>query len=157
MDQQQREMSTNKDFDLPPDGYKRLLNEISALKKGTPVHPSPQLNPSRIREVGTPGPFEKSIDHAQQIMDRSTPKTSTNCSLQEVNRAAEDIITSLSEKGKFVSLEEVKARLCKEFGKTNFSAFGFRRDAAIPALHDLIKLQAKVSNCTIFSFPGFSK
>ena len=156
MDQQQREMSTDKDFDLPPGGYKRLLNEMSTPKKGMPVLPSAQLNSSRVREVGTPGPFEKSIDHAQQIMDRNTPKTSRNCSLQEVNRAAEDIISSLSEKGKFVSLEEVKARLCKEFGKTNFSAFGFRRDTAIPALHDLIKLQAKVSNCTIFSFPGFS-
>lgn len=155
MDQQQREISTNEGLDVPPIGYESLLNGRSTPRKGTPGHSSPQLNPSRVREVGTPGPFEKSINHAQQITGTITPKTSrTDCSLQEVNKAAEDIITSLSEKGKFVSLEEVKARLCKEFGKSNFRAFGFRKDNAVPALHDLIQLQAKVSNCTN-SFPGF--
>ena len=148
MDQQQREISTNEGLDVPPIGYERLLNEKSTQRKGTPVLiPSPQLNPSRVRKVGTPGPFEKSINQAQEITGTITPKTSagTDCSLQEVNKAAEDIITSLSEKGKFVSLEEVKARLCKEFGKSNFRAFGFRKDNAIPALHELIQLQAKVS------------
>ena len=155
MDQQQREISTNEGLDVPPIGYERLLNEKSTQRKGTPVLPSPQLNPSRVRKVGTPGPFEKSINHAQQITGTITPKTSrTDCSLQEVNKAAEDIINSLSEEGKFVSLEEVKARLCKEFGKANFRAFGFRKDNAIPALHELIQLQAKVSNCSN-SFPGF--
>ena len=126
MDQQQREISTNEGLDVLPVGYERLLNEKSTQRKGTPVLPSPKLNPSRVRKVGTPGPFENSINHTQQITGTITPKTSrTDCSLQEVNKAAEDIITSLSEKGKFVSLEEVKATLCKEFGKSNFRAFGF--------------------------------
>ena len=152
MEQQQREISTNEGSDLPAVGYERLLNKMNTPKM--PVLPSPQLNSSRVREVGTPGPFEKSIDRTQKIMGTNSPKTSKNCSFSEVNRAAEDIITSLSENGKFVSLEEVKARLCKEFGKSNFRAFGFGRDNAIPALHDLIQLQAKVSNCTK-SLPGF--
>ena len=67
---------------MPPIGYERLLNEKSTQRKGTPVLPSPQLNPSRVRKVGTPGPFENSINHAQQITGTITPKTSgTDCSL----------------------------------------------------------------------------
>lgn len=154
MDQQQGlgEKSANEGPSMPPVGYERSLNEMGRANRRALVHSSPQLKASRVREVGTPDPFGKSIDHALQIMSTSTPKTRENCSLQDVNRAAEDIITSLSENGKFVSLEVVKARLCQQFGKTNFSAFGFRRDHAVPALHDLIQLQAKVSKCKLGTY-----
>ena len=111
----------------------------------TPIFSSPELKDGRARKIGTPGLFEKSINHAQQIMSTVKAKPTKNVSIVEVNRAAEGIITSLSEDGQCVSLEVVKAKLCKEFGKSSLSALGFKRDKDIPALHDLIQLQAKVS------------
>lgn len=70
-----------------------------------------------------------------------------DASSHEVNKAAEEIITSLSEEGRFVGLEEVKARLCKDFGKSSLIEMGFKTDKDIPALKNLIEMQAKVSSC----------
>ena len=148
--QEREERFTNKDLlNSPAVGYGRLLNEMGTPNtvKRTPVFSSPPLIDARVREVGQPGPFEKSIDHAQHIMSTGKAKTRRTCSLQEVNKVAEDIISSLSEEGQFVSLEVVKAKICKEFGKLSFHEFNFKRDNAIPALHDLIQLQAKVRIC----------
>lgn len=136
-------------------GYERLLFEVQAtpspVKKKT-VHSTPELKDACVRKIG-PGPFEKSFEHAQQLLSTVKPKPATkHLSLVEVNTAVENIITSLSEDGKFVSLELVKAKLCKHFGKESISALGFRRDKDIPALNDLIQLQNKVSKCTTFAF-----
>lgn len=130
-------------------GYEKLLQQMdtpTAAKKSSLFSP-PDLKDARIREVGTPGPLENSISHAQHEMVSNSPKAKSarNVSLQEVNRAAEDIIASLSEEGRFVCLEVVKTRLCKEFGKSSLTAMGFKRDTDIPALKELIQMQAKVS------------
>lgn len=132
-------------------GYERLLQEMDTPKAAQRnVSSSPaELKDARVREVGMPGPLEKSIDHACKEMDSVTPKarSARNISFQEVNRVAEEIITSLAEEGRFVSLEMVKAKLCREFGKSSLSAVGFKRDKDIPALNELIQMQAKVSTC----------
>ena len=133
----------------PRVGYDRLLQDMdtpSPAKRKALFSP-PELKETRIREVGTPGPFEKSISHAHHEMNTITGKAKSvrNASFHEVNKAAEEIITSLSEEGRFVCLEEVKAKLCKEFGKSSFIAFGFKKDKDIPALKELIEMQAKVS------------
>lgn len=133
----------------PRVGYHRLLQQMdtpTAVKENALFSP-PDLKDARIREVGTPGPLEKSIIHAQHEMVSNSPKAKSarNVSLHEVNSAAEDIITSMSEEGRFVSLELVKTRLCKEFGKSSLTAVGFKRDKDIPALNELIQMQAKVS------------
>ena len=130
-------------------GYEKLLQQMdtpTAAKKSSLFSP-PDLKDARIREVGTPGPLENSISHAQHEMVSNSPKAKSarNVSLQEVNRAAEDIIASLSEEGRFVCLEVVKTRLCKGFGKSSLTAMGFKRDTDIPALKELIQMQAKVS------------
>ena len=129
-------------------GYGQLLQEVntpSPLSRQLLFSP-PEHNETRIRAVGTPGPFEKSISHAHDVMNSiSKGKSARNASFHEVNKAAEEIITSLSEKGHFVGLEEVKARLCKEFGRTSITALGFRNEREIPALKELIEMQAKVS------------
>lgn len=130
-------------------GYEKLLQQMdtpTAAKKSSLFSP-PDLKDARIREVGTPGPLENSISHAQREMVSNSPKAKSarNVSLQEVNRAAEDIIASLSEEGRFVCLEVVKTRLCKGFGKSSLTAMGFKRDTDIPALKELIQMQAKVS------------
>jgi len=130
-------------------GYDKLLQQMDTptAAKGHSLFSPSHLKNARIREVGTPGPLENSIIHAQHEMASNSPKAKAarNGSLREVNKAAEDIITSLSEEGYFVCLEVVKARLCKEFGKPSLTAMGFKRDKDIPALDELIKMQAKVS------------
>lgn len=130
-------------------GYEKLLQQVDtpSATKGSALFSPPNLKDARIREVGTPGPLENSISQAQHEIVSNSPKakSSRNVSLQEVNRAAEDIITSLSEEGHFVCLEVVKTRLCKEFGKSTLAAMGFKRDKDIPALNELIQMQAKVS------------
>lgn len=136
-------------------GYDKLLQEIDtplAAKRNVLFSP-PDLKDARVREVGTPGPLENSIIHAQREMVSISTKAkpTRNVSFHEVNRVAEDIITSLSEEGHFVSLEVVKARLCKEFGKASLTAMGFKRDKDIPALNELIQMQAKVSSCKLSS------
>ena len=132
-------------------GYDRLLQDVDTPNTARRnVFSSPaELKDARVREIGTPGPFEKSINQAQHEMGTITGKTrpARNASFQEVNRAAENIITSMSEEGRFVCLEVVKARLCKEFGRSSLGALGFKRDKDIPALNDLNLLQAKVSTC----------
>ena len=130
-------------------GYDRLLQEMETpipVKRNVLFSP-PELEEARIREVGLPGPFEKSISNAQREMKTITGKEKSvrNASFHEVNKAAEKIITSLSEEGRFVCLEEVKAKLCKEFGRSSLSALGFKKDKDVPALNELIQLQAKVS------------
>lgn len=133
----------------PPLGYEKLLQQMDTptAAKGSSLFSPPDLKDARIREVGTPGPLENSISHAQHEMVSNSPKAKSarNVSLQEVNRAAEDIIASLSEEGRFVCLEVVKTRLCKGFGKSSLTAMGFKRDTDIPALKELIQMQAKVS------------
>ena len=130
-------------------GYEKLLQQMDTptAENGNARFSPPDLKAARIREVGTPGPFERSINLAQHEMVSNSRKAKAvrNLSLHEVNRAAEDIINSLSEEGHFVCLEVVKARLCKEFGKSSLTAMGFKRDKDIPALDDLIKMQARVS------------
>lgn len=133
-------------------GYDRLLQDVDTPNTARRnVFSSPaELKDARVREIGTPGPFEKSINQAQHEMGTITGKTRPvrNVSFQEVNRAAENIITSMSEEGRFVCLEVVKARLCKEFGRSCLGAMGFKRDYKdIPALNELSLLQAKVSTC----------
>ncbi len=150
MEQQaQEEKLANESLPSPRVGYERLLQELDTPKAAQRnVFSSPaELKDARVRQVGTPGPLENSINFAYREMVSVTPnaKPSRNISFQEVNRAAEEIITSMAEEGRFVSLEVVKAKLCKEFGKLSLSALGFRRDKDIPALNDLIQLQAKVS------------
>lgn len=123
------------------------------VKMPTDVEVKPRLLPSekaRIREAGTPGPFENSICNAHHVMNTITGGAKSavrNASSHEINKAAEEIISSLSEEGRFVGLEEVKARLCKDFGKLSLIEMGFRTDKDIPALKNLIELQAKVSSC----------
>lgn len=151
--QAQEETFASEGLPSPRLGYERLLQETDTPKtaKGNVSSSPAELKDARVREVGTPGPLEKSINHAHREMASVTPKTKSarNISFQEVNRAAEEIITSLSEEGCFVSLEVVKAKLCREFGKPSLSAMGFKRDKDIPALNDLIQLQAKVSTCKL--------
>ena len=135
----------------PGVGYEKLLEQMDTptAAKRSALFSSPDLKGARIREVGTPGPLENSIIHAQRqcemVSNSPKAKSARNVSLNEVNRAAEDIITSLSEEGHFVCLEVVKTRLCKEFGKSNLTAMGFKRDKDVPALNELIQMQAKVS------------
>ena len=135
----------------PSVGYDRLLQQMDTptAAKGNALFSSPDPKDARIREVGTPGPLEKSIVHAQRELVSSSSsakvKSVRNVSFDEVNRAAKDIITSMSEEGHFVSLEVVKAKLCKEFGKSSLTAMGFKRDKDIPALNELNQMQAKVS------------
>ena len=123
------------------------------VKMPTDVEIKPRLLPSekaRIREAGTPGPFENSICNAHHVMNTITGGAKSavrNASSHEINKAAEEIISSLSEEGRFVGLEEVKARLCKDFGKLSLIEMGFRTDKDIPALKNLIEMQAKVSSC----------
>ncbi|XP_078347983.1 uncharacterized protein LOC144633073 isoform X2 [Oculina patagonica] len=153
MEQQaQEEKLASESLPSPNVGYGRLLQEMDTPKAArgnvSSVSSSPvELKDARVRQVGTPGPLENSINFAYRQMVSVTPnaKSTRNISFQEVNRAAEEIITSMAEEGRFVSLEVVKAKLCKEFGKLSLSALGFRRDKDIPALNDLIQLQAKVS------------
>ena len=139
-------------------GYERPLLEVNAPSPAGREHlfSPPKYNETRILEVGTSGPFEKSISHAHDEMNSITSKGKSvrNATFREVNKAAEEIITSLSEKGRFVGLEKVKAALCKEFGKTSLSAFGFRTERDIPALKELIEKQAKVSQilCKVVTF-----
>ena len=135
-------------------GYEKLLQQMGTPTAaiGSALFSPPDLKDARIREVGTPGPLENSISHAQHEMSNSSKaKSARNVSLQEVNRAAEDIITSLSEEGRFVCLEVVKTRLCREFGKSSLTAMGFKRDTDIPALKELIQMQARVS---VWKSPG---
>lgn len=149
MEQQAEEEKLAVGLSTPPLGYERLLQQMempTAEKRNTPFSP-PDLKGARIREVGTPGPLENSVIQAQMVSNSPKAKPARNVSFNEVNRAAEDIITSLSEEGNFVSLEVVKARLCKEFGKSSLTAMGFKRDKDIPALNELIQMQAKVSIC----------
>ena len=133
----------------PHAGHERPLPEVNMPSPAGREHLFllPKYNETRIREVGTPGPFERSISHAHNEMNSITSKGKSvrNATFREVNKAAEEIITSLSEKDRFVGLEKVKAALCKEFGKTSLSAFGFRTERDIPALKELIEKQAKVS------------
>ena len=104
------------------------------------------LNTARVRKLGEPGPFEDSFTKAQEIQASSNRKEPRrNVTLGEVDKTAQNIINSLSEEGSYVSLEVVKAKLCMEFGKSSIKALGFGRDVDIPALQELIKLQAKVS------------
>lgn len=152
MEQQaQEEKLASSGPSTPRPGYDRLLQEMDtpiAAKRNVLSSP-PDLKDARVREVGTPGPLENSIIDAQREMVSISTKAkpTRNVSLHEVNRVAEDIITSLSEERRFVSLEIVKARLCKEFGKASLTAMGFKRDKDIPALNELIQMQAKVSTC----------
>lgn len=149
MEQQAEEEKLALGPSTPPLGYERLLQQMempTAEKRNSPFSP-PDLKGARIREVGTPGPLENSVIRAQMISNSPKAKPARNVSFNEVNRAAEDIIASLSEEGHFVSLEVVKARLCKEFGKSSLTAMGFKRDKDIPALNELIQMQAKVSIC----------
>ena len=134
-------------YSTPPHGYEGLLQEMDTptAVKGNGLFSPPDLKDARIREVGTPGPLQNSINRAQMVSNSPKAKPARNVSLHEVNRAAEEIITSLSEEGRFVCLEDVKARLCKEFGKTSLTTMGFKRDKDIPALNELIRMQAKVS------------
>ena len=135
----------------PGVGYEKLLEQMDTptAAKRSALFSSPDLKGARIREVGNPGPLENSIIDAQRqcemVSNSPKAKSARNVSLNEVNRAAEDIITSLSEEGHFVCLEVVKTRLCKEFGKSDLTAMGFKRDKDIPALNELIQMQAKVS------------
>lgn len=157
MEQQaQEEKLPSEGLPSPRLGYGRLLQEMDTPKaaQGYVSFSPAELKDARVRQVGTPGPLEKSIDNAYREMVSVTPnaKSRRNISLQEVNRAAEEIIASLSEEGRFVSLEMVKAKLCKEFGKSSLSAMGFRRDKDIPALNDLIQMQAKVSTCELICY-----
>lgn len=135
----------------PPIGYERCLTEVqvtpSTVKKNARVS-SPPAYPShggRLRKTGTPGPMEKSFEQSQEILSSVKTTTSKHIPRVEVNRAAENIIASLSDGGEFVSLEKVKAKLCKQFGKSSVNALGFKKDKDIPALNDLIQLQNKVS------------
>lgn len=151
MEQQAEEENLAVGPSTPPLGYERLLQQMempTVEKRNSPFSP-PDLKdaPKRIREVGTPGPLENSVIHAQMVSNSPKAKPARNVSFNEVNRAAEDIIASLSEEGHFVSLEVVKARLCKEFGKSSLTAMGFKRDKDVPALNELIQMQAKVSIC----------
>ena len=133
----------------PHTSYDRLLQDMSTPSpaKRELLFSPPDHQETRLREVGTPGPFEKSISHAHDAMNSITSKGKSvrNATFREINKAAEEIIISLSEKGRFVGLEEVKAALCKEFGKTSLTALGFKKERDIPALKDLIEMQAKVS------------
>ena len=131
----------------PHAGYGRLLQEVNMPNPaGRELFLPPEYNETRIREVGTPGPFERSISYAHDKLNSITSKgKSVRNDFREVNKVAEEIITSLSEKGRFVGLEEVKAELYKEFGKTSLTALGFRKERDIPALKELIETQAKVS------------
>lgn len=152
MEQQaQEENQATGSLPSPRVGYERLLQEMDTPKTAQRnVSSSPaELRDARVREVGTPGPLEWSVDRAFKETNSVTPKAKSarNISFQEVNRVAEEIITSLAEEGRFVSLEMVKAKLCKEFGKSSLSAMGFKRDKDIPALNELIQMQAKVSTC----------
>lgn len=152
--QEQEQKLANEGLLCSPIGYEKLLKEVqktpSSVKR-TPVQSSPELKAARVREIGTPGPFEKSFHNAQQIMSTVKTKPSKQVTLLEVNRAAEEIITSMSEEGEFVSLEKVKAKVCKRFGRLSFNALGFKRDKDIPALHDLTQLQNKVSKCATYN------
>ena len=156
MEQQaQEERLASEGLPCSPFGSGRSLKEMQGTPstvKRSQVHSTPELRDFRAREIGTPGPFEKSIDHAQQMMSAVKTKPTRNASILEVNRAVENIVTSLAEDGQYVSLEVVKAKLCKEFGKSNFNAFGFKRDRDIPALHDLIQLQNRVSSFIKIAF-----
>ena len=150
MHQQEQEQRLAKEGLLPsPVGYEKLLKEMQETPspvRRSPVKSSPDLKDARVREIGIPGPFERSFDHAQQIMSTvEKTKPSKQVTLREVNRATEEIITSMSEEGEFVSLEKVKAKLCRQFGRPSLNALGFKRDKDIPALHDLTQLQNKVS------------
>ena len=132
----------------PHAGYGRLLQEVNMPNPAGRelLFSPPEYNETRIREVGTPRPFERSIGYAHDKLNSITSKgKSVRNDFREVNKVAEEIITSLSEKGRFVGLEEVKAELCKEFGKTSLTALGFRKERDIPALKELIEMQAKVS------------
>ena len=134
----------------PPIGYERLLKEVqvtpSTKKKNARVSSPPESSHSgRLWKIGAPGPMEKSFEQSQEILSSVKTTTSKHISAVEVNRAAENIIASLSDGGEFVSLEKVKAKLCKQFGKSSVNALGFKKDKDIPALNDLIQLQNKVS------------
>ncbi|XP_068715873.1 uncharacterized protein [Montipora foliosa] len=135
----------------PPIGYERCLKEVqvtpSTAKKNARVSSPPEYpsHGGRLRKTGTPGPMEKSFEQSQEILSSVKITTSKHIPPVEVNRAAENIIASLSDGGEFVSLEKVKAKLCKQFGKSSVNALGFKKDKDIPALNDLIQLQNKVS------------
>lgn len=139
----------NEASSCPPIGYERLLKEVqatpSAIKKARVCSPENPSHGGRLREIGTPGPMENSFMQSQEILSKVKTSTSKHISPVEVNRAAENIIASLSDDGQFVSLEKVKAKLCKQFGKSSVNALGFKKDKDIPALNDLIQLQSKVS------------
>ncbi|XP_022793492.1 uncharacterized protein LOC111332406 isoform X4 [Stylophora pistillata] len=132
---------------LPPTSAGKELE----VKLPTDVEVKSVLLPSekaRIREVGTPGPFENSICNAHNVMNTITSSEKSavgTVSSHKVNKGAEEIITSLSEEDRFVGLEEVKARLCRDFEKSSLSDLGFKSDKDIPALKNLIEMQAKVN------------
>ena len=139
----------NEAASCPPTGYERLLKEAqvapSGIKKARVCSPENPSHGGRLRKIGTPGPMEKSFEQSQEMLSKVKTSTSKHISPVEVNRAAENIIASLSDDGQFVSLEKVKAKLCVQFGKPSVNALGFKKDKDIPALNDLIQLQNKVS------------
>lgn len=149
--QEEEERLADEASSCPPIGYERLLKEVqvtpSTVKKNARVSSPPEYpsHGGRLRKTGTPGPMEKSFEQSQEILSSVKTTTSKHISPVEVNRAAENIIASLSDGGEFVSLEKVKAKLCKQFGKSSVNALGFKKDKDIPALNDLIQLQNKVS------------
>ncbi|XP_068725664.1 uncharacterized protein [Montipora capricornis] len=150
MRQQEQEEKLANETCLPLNGYEKLLNEMQATpspgKKVRGNSTPDQLSlGARAREIGTPGPMEKSFEQAQKIMSSVQSSPSKRVSSTEINTAAKNIIESLSDSGQFVSLEKVKAKLCNHFGRSSWSAFGIKRDKDIAALNDLIQLQNKVS------------
>ena len=157
MRQQEQEEKLANETCLPLNGYERLLNEIQATPSpGKKVRgnstPDQLSHGARAREIGTPGPMEKSFEQAQKIMSSVQSSPSKRISTTEINTAAKNIIESLSDSGQFVSLEKVKAKLCNHFGRSSWSAFGIKRDKDIAALNDLIQLQNKVRSTFVYFY-----
>ena len=139
-------------------GYERPLLEVNAPSPAGREHlfSPPKYNETRILEVGTSGPFEKSISHAHDEMNNITSKGKSvrNANSHEIDKPAEEIVSSLSKEGRFVGLEEVNAKLCKEYKKTSLTAFGLRSERDIPVQKELTERQAKVSEilCKVVTF-----
>lgn len=127
MNQQWGEMPTDERQSLPPVGYERLWNEISAANTGTPVYSSPQLNAATVA-----GPFRTSL--------HDTSKTSGLLSDEEFEELKENSIRILQScDGQSLELQRFKKVYRDTFGKRFLKPK--KLEKVMPALDEVIAIE----------------
>ena len=122
--------------------------EVSRSSSSKTKRKSKQNKAKIIKERDTlvrRGPLEESFHAAQNGHIKTTATTRKKMSPKDVNDLAKQMIEEIADEGRYVSLELVKAKMCKAIGLQNLKLMGYRNpDIDIPELKELQRLHSKV-------------